>query len=114
METKDIKQIVKEKYSQIAKLNVLGQTACCSCCTGVEGEDSLDLHEVNDQAEGYVVEADLGLGCGLPTTYAAIKAGDTVVDLGSGAGNDAFVVASLVGAEGCVIGVDMTPEIQTG
>jgi ubiquinone/menaquinone biosynthesis C-methylase UbiE len=58
--------------------------------------------------EGYVADADLGLGCGLPTEHALIKPGDTVVDLGSGAGNDCFVARSLNGEKGRVIGVDFT------
>ena len=61
--------------------------------------------------EGYVAEADLGLGCGLPTEHAGIKKGDTVVDLGSGAGNDAFIARSIVGEEGKVIGIDMTEDM---
>lgn len=61
--------------------------------------------------EGYVKDADLGLGCGLPTEFALIKAGDTVVDLGSGAGNDCFVARSLAGELGKVIGVDFTEKM---
>jgi SAM-dependent methyltransferase len=61
--------------------------------------------------EGYVSEADLGLGCGLPTEFAHIKAGDVVVDLGSGAGNDAFVARSLAGPQGRVIGIDFTEKM---
>mgnify|MGYP001595757963 FL=1 len=60
---------------------------------------------------GYVKEADLNLGCGLPTEYAGIKIGDTVVDLGSGAGNDVFIARSIVGEIGKVIGIDMTEEM---
>jgi len=61
--------------------------------------------------EGYVKDADLGLGCGLPTEFAQIKEGDTVVDLGSGAGNDAFVARSITGVSGKVIGVDFTEKM---
>ena len=61
--------------------------------------------------EGYVADADLSLGCGLPTEFAGIKKGDTVIDLGSGAGNDVFVVRAIVGEQGKVIGVDMTKEM---
>jgi SAM-dependent methyltransferase len=63
------------------------------------------------QLKGYVANADLGLGCGLPTEFAKIKAGDTVVDLGSGAGNDAFVARSIVGETGKVIGIDFTDKM---
>lgn len=62
-----------------------------------------------DELNGYVAEADLGLGCGLPTQFAQIKPGDTVVDLGSGAGNDCFVARAETGETGRVIGLDMTP-----
>jgi ubiquinone/menaquinone biosynthesis C-methylase UbiE len=64
-----------------------------------------------DNHKGYVPEADLKLGCGMPTEYAGIKEGDTVVDLGSGAGNDVFVARALVGEKGNVIGIDFTPEM---
>lgn len=62
-----------------------------------------------NEVEGYNAEADLGLGCGLPTQYANIKKGDVVIDLGSGAGNDAFIARHETGAEGKVIGIDFTP-----
>jgi SAM-dependent methyltransferase len=61
--------------------------------------------------DGYNPDADLGLGCGLPTEFAKIKDGDTVIDLGSGAGNDCFVARRLTGANGKVIGIDFTPEM---
>jgi ubiquinone/menaquinone biosynthesis C-methylase UbiE len=61
--------------------------------------------------DGYVADADLGLGCGLPTEFAGIKKGDVVVDLGSGAGNDVFVARAITGDEGKVIGIDMTQEM---
>jgi SAM-dependent methyltransferase len=61
--------------------------------------------------DGYFPAADLGLGCGIPTEYAGIEAGQTVVDLGSGAGNDVFVVRAIVGAKGRVIGLDMVPDM---
>ena len=59
--------------------------------------------------EGYNPDADLGLGCGLPTQFANIKKGDTVIDLGSGAGNDCFVARAETGESGKVIGIDFTP-----
>jgi len=67
----------------------------------------VSIGESYDNLEGHVDDADLNLGCGLPTEYAGIKAGNTVVDLGSGAGNDAFVARAVVGKSGRVIGVDM-------
>jgi arsenite methyltransferase len=69
------------------------------------------MQDEYDNLEGYFADADLGLGCGLPTEHAGIKKGDTVVDLGSGAGNDVFVARSIVGVEGKVIGLDMTEEM---
>ncbi len=101
---KDIKEVIKEKYTAV----VTADEGCCSpgCCSpGVETTFS----ESYDKLEGYAKDADLGLGCGLPTEYAGIKEGDTVLDLGSGAGNDAFVARELVGNSGKVIGLDMTP-----
>ena len=67
------------------------------------------MQDEYDNQKGYVPEADLKLGCGMPTEYAGIKEGDTVVDLGSGAGNDVFVARALVGEKGNVIGIDFTP-----
>ena len=69
------------------------------------------MAEDYSKLEGYVADADLGLGCGIPTEFALIKEGDTVLDLGSGAGNDCFVARSLTGASGTVIGVDFTEKM---
>jgi len=106
----ELKQIVKEKYGQIAKDN----SSCgCSCGCG-PNENAVDFSIMKDDysnVHGYVKEADLNLGCGLPTEYAGIKVGDTVVDLGSGAGNDVFIARSIVGETGKVIGIDMTEEM---
>lgn len=106
----EIKASVREKYAEIAKksLNQLQNTTCCGtqCC-----EAPHDFTAFNDdytKLPGYNKDADLMLGCGVPTEVAAIKEGDTVLDLGSGAGNDAFVARALVGARGKVIGLDMT------
>jgi SAM-dependent methyltransferase len=105
----DIKQIVKDKYGKIARAGGLG---CCgggsACCDPLTGGGFADSYE---QLDGYVPEADLGLGCGLPTQDALIRPGDTVLDLGSGAGNDVFVARALVGPTGSVIGVDMVPDM---
>lgn len=105
---KDLKDIVKEKYGEIAK----SSSSCCgpsSCCGSTN--EIVGYTVMNDEythLDGYVAEADLGLGCGLPTEFAGINKGDTVVDLGSGAGNDVFVARAIVGDEGRVIGIDMT------
>ncbi|MFA6597300.1 MAG: arsenite methyltransferase [Ignavibacteriaceae bacterium] len=109
---KEIKEIVKEKYGEIAKQS----TSCCgptSCCGTTDNKivGYTIMQDEYDQLEGYVADADLGLGCGLPTEFAAIKKGDVVVDLGSGAGNDVFVARAITGEEGKVIGIDMTKEM---
>jgi ubiquinone/menaquinone biosynthesis C-methylase UbiE len=103
----EIKEIVKEKYSEIAKQ---AQSGCgCGCRSGENKIVNYSiLNDEYNHLSGYVAEADLGLGCGLPTEFAGIKQGDTVVDLGSGAGNDVFVARALVGGKGKVFGVDMT------
>lgn len=103
-----IREIVKEKYSEIA--NQTREENAASCC-GTSGCCTVDYEvfaEKYDTLKGYVPDADLGLGCGIPTEFALIKGGDTVIDLGSGAGNDCFVARALVGEQGKVIGVDMT------
>jgi arsenite methyltransferase len=69
------------------------------------------MTEDYNKIEGYHKEADLSLGCGIPTEIADIKEGDTVIDLGSGAGNDVFIARKIVGETGKVIGIDMTPEM---
>ena len=106
-----LKQMVKEKYGQIADQS---KTTNATSCCGATGCGTIDYSVMADDythLEGYVANADLGLGCGLPTEFAQIKAGDTVVDLGSGAGNDAFVARSIVGETGKVIGIDFTDKM---
>lgn len=107
-----IKEMVREKYAAIA---VNAQTGC-GCCEGDSGNKIIDYtimaDEYSDKA-GYVADADLGLGCGVPVDYAEMKPGNTVLDLGAGAGNDVFVARAIVGETGRVIGVDMTPEMIT-
>jgi len=114
METaNELKQVVKEKYGEIAKASK--SSGCCgpTCCGGEESKivGYTVMQDEYNHLEGYVADADLGLGCGLPTEHAGIKKGNTVVDLGSGAGNDVFVARSIVGDEGKVIGLDMTEEM---
>jgi len=104
MNDNQIKDIVKEKYSQLAEVNL---KKAKSCCAGSEEVYTIMADDYNT-LEGYVPEADLGLGCGLPTEAAEIKSGDTVLDLGSGAGNDVFIARRIVGEEGKVIGIDFT------
>jgi arsenite methyltransferase len=107
MKPEDLKLIVKEKYSEIVKSNDQSSSCCgtgSSCC----GTDYTVFSEDYQNLQGYNPDADYNLGCGIPTEYAQIKAGDTVVDLGSGAGNDCFVARAFVGESGKVIGIDMT------
>ncbi len=105
----DLKKVVKEKYAEIATATL---NKGCGCgCNNSKVVDYSIMKDDYSSVEGYVVDADLGLGCGLPTEFAAIKKGDTVVDLGAGAGNDVFVVRAIVGDEGKVIGLDMTEEM---
>lgn len=104
-----IKEMVKQKYSEIALQDKENNQSCCcgagSCSTEVYNIMNDDYTEL----KGYNPDADLGLGCGLPTQFAKIKKGDTVIDLGSGAGNDCFVARAETGPEGKVIGIDFTP-----
>lgn len=128
----DLKGIVKQRYSEIAQQRGV-QSGCCGteCCTEEEEAVNVPKDEAPSDSsccgsdccgdavmaedyktlEGYVADADLGLGCGLPTEFAQIKPGDTVIDLGSGAGNDCFVARAVIGETGKVIGVDFTEKM---
>jgi len=104
---KNIKDIVKSKYNLIADQSKEHNQK--SCCGGTESCVEIDYSIFGDDysnIKGYNPDADLGLGCGLPTEYANISTGETVLDLGSGAGNDCFVARSIVGESGKVIGLD--------
>jgi arsenite methyltransferase len=104
-----IKSTVQEKYGEIAEMK---KSEVPAGCCGVTGGCGMDLMADDyTDLEGYMADADLGLGCGLPTEHARIKPGDTVIDLGSGAGNDAFVARSVVGETGRVIGIDFTQKM---
>ncbi|MCH7517144.1 MAG: arsenite methyltransferase [Bacteroidetes bacterium] len=105
-----LKQMVKEKYGEIAES---GSSCCGPTCCGPKSKvvDYSIMQDDYTNLDGYVADADLGLGCGLPTEFAGIKEGDTVVDLGSGAGNDVFVARAIVGEKGKVIGLDFTQEM---
>lgn len=107
----EIKKMVREKYAEIAEQEKeQNLSSCCgaSCCSTEVYNLMADDYS---KMEGYNPDADLGLGCGLPTQFAKIKKGDTVIDLGSGAGNDCFIARAEVGETGKVIGVDMTPSM---
>jgi arsenite methyltransferase len=114
MKDEEIRKIVREGYARVAKK----ETSCCaptpapcSCSTPTSDEISKKIgyseEDINSVPEG----ANLGLGCGNPVALASLKEGETVLDLGSGAGFDCFLAASRVGKNGGVIGVDMTPEM---
>lgn len=108
MKGEDLKQIVKEKYGKIAEQSSNEKSSCCSSsCCGPEVDYTV-FSENYETKEGYNPDADLNLGCGIPTDYAGIKRGDHILDLGSGAGNDCFVARALVGETGKVTGIDMT------
>lgn len=102
----ELKKMVKEKYSEIAVAS--DKKSCC-------GSDDISGYKIIQDEyvslDGYLKDADLKLGCGVPTELAEIKKGDTVVDLGSGAGNDVFIARAIVGEEGKVIGLDFTEEM---
>lgn len=104
----ELKEIVRQKYTEIAEQNLEFNAA--SCCGATDSSTEVYNIMTDDYSEqkGYNQDADLGLGCGLPTVFAQIKKGDTVVDLGSGAGNDCFVARHETGSEGKVIGIDFT------
>lgn len=107
----EIKEMVKQKYSEIALQDQ--ETNASSCCGsgGCSTEVYNIMSDEYEHLEGYSAEADLKLGCGLPTEFAKIKPGNTVVDLGSGAGNDCFVARHETGESGKVLGIDFTPEM---
>jgi len=132
-ENERLKEIVREKYAQIAReapepgsgpAKRKPSSPCCSagpspCCAPAAepsvstyySEDVAGIKAAYEKLDGHMDEADLGLGCGLPTEHAGLAPGQTVVDLGSGAGNDVFIARSAVGDTGRVIGIDMTPEM---
>lgn len=112
MQTEEqIKEMVKQKYSEIALQDKEQNMSSCCGSVGCSTEVYNIMSDSYDQLEGYHPEADLGLGCGLPTQFAHIQKGDTVIDLGSGAGNDCFVARAETGPEGKVIGVDFTEKM---
>ncbi len=105
-----IKELVKEKYAAIAEQSLDQNLAsCCGATSSCCGDEVYNIMSDDyTKMEGYNPDADLGLGCGLPTEFAKIKEGDTVIDLGSGAGNDAFIARKIVGENGKILGIDFT------
>lgn len=104
-----LKELVKQKYGEIALQDKDTNAASCCGASGCSTDVYNIMNEDYTKLDGYHVDADLGLGCGLPTQFAKIKTGDIVIDLGSGAGNDAFIARSETGETGKVIGIDFTP-----
>jgi arsenite methyltransferase len=104
-----LKELVKEKYGQIAQQDKSTNESSCCGAGGCSTEVYNIMNEDYTTMEGYNPDADLGLGCGLPTQFAKIKKGDIVIDLGSGAGNDCFIARHETGENGKVIGIDFTP-----
>ncbi len=114
MENNEIKKVVREGYAKVAReANSCCSIAAPSCCAPTSSAESISTKIGYSQEELKRVPegADLGLGCGNPTAIASLKEGETVLDLGSGAGLDCFLAAKKVGTKGRVIGVDMTPEM---
>lgn len=106
MDAQKIKAEVRKRYAGHARGG-----GCCSNCGCDHASVATPLVDYGELKDDVVAGSDLGLGCGTPTRYAALRPGETVLDLGSGAGVDAFIAAKAVGPEGHVIGVDMTPEM---
>lgn len=107
----ELKQIVREKYAQIAlQSKEVNQSSCCGS-GGCSTEVYNIMTEDYTRLKGYNEDADLGLGCGLPTEFAKIKEGNVVIDLGSGAGNDCFIARDQTGPSGKVLGIDFTVEM---
>ncbi len=105
---KELKELVREKYSEIALQDKATNASSCCGAGGCSTEVYNIMSDDYTTLEGYNADADLGLGCGLPTEFAQIKPGDTVIDLASGAGNDCFIARALTGESGKVIGIDFT------
>jgi SAM-dependent methyltransferase len=111
MENKKIKKTVQDRYAKIAnqKTSCCGSTEVCSGSSLSPEDMSKSVGYTEEQMRSVPEDANLGLGCGNPTALASLKKGETVLDLGSGAGFDCFLAANKVGKDGKVIGVDMTP-----
>lgn len=110
MDDKEIKKVVKKRYAKFA----LNNTSCCSTCSSKKSDINKKTESIGyslRELKNIPESAIMGLGCGNPTALADLKKGETVLDLGSGAGIDVFLAANMVGKNGHVIGVDMTPEM---
>lgn len=106
-----LKEMVKQRYNEVAMLSAAEASKCCCNPVAPSKKVFTIMSEDYTKLKGYEPDADLGVGCGLPTQYAGIQKGDTVVDLGSGAGNDCFIAREEVGETGKVIGIDFAPNM---
>lgn len=111
MKDEALKKIVRDQYDKIAKQDKVVNAASCCGASPSSKEVYNIMTDDYSEVDGYAADADLGLGCGLPTAFAKIQEGDTVLDLGSGAGNDCFIARHETGPAGKVIGVDFTPSM---
>ena len=108
----NIKEVVRVMYDKAAQQNSDdGQTSCCGGATCCGNSGHFAFNDDYSGVEGYLADADLGLGCGIPSDFANLQTGDTVLDLGSGAGNDCFVARKFVGEEGYVFGLDFSDKM---
>lgn len=114
MEDENIKGVVRNAYAKVAKnepLNFIPVSRCCGPSSNLAHDISRVVGYKEEELVSVPEGANLGLGCGNPTALASLEEGETVLDLGSGAGFDCFLAANIVGASGTIIGVDMTPEM---
>lgn len=113
MNEAEVKKIVRDGYGKIAaeRSSCCGPVKACGCGTSTADSMSRRVGYTDDEINAVPGGANLGLGCGNPVAIASLKAGETVLDLGSGAGFDCFLAAKKVGPKGRVIGVDMTAEM---
>jgi SAM-dependent methyltransferase len=101
----DVREMVRDRYGAIAEAD----GGCCGGCGCGDSDDTVALGYTEEQSKAIPKGSNLGLGCGNPLGHAAVKRGEVVLDLGSGAGIDVFLASQEVGPEGRAIGVDMTP-----
>ena len=114
MNLSDIKLVVQKKYGEIAgQSKLFNQSSCCGSTSNCGDVDYTIFSDDYSEEKGYNPDADLGLGCGIPTQFANIQKGDHVLDLGSGAGNDCFVARAITGETGKVTGLDFTDAMIT-
>lgn len=104
-----VRNMVRDNYAEVARTRGSVSNSCCG--TDTAKDVSVKMGYTEEELGSIPEEANLGVGCGNPVALASLKEGETVLDLGSGAGIDCFIAANKVGQDGKVIGVDMTPEM---